>query len=162
MPARGARSSHAASVATAGHFFPRRFTRFAVSASSCGRLLSSLAATLNGVLQSEALGALLIDKSARIWRNCFAASCGSGGSRLILEKADLSPPWPRKPLRTSTTKDKMNAFSPGYVSQLKPLPKQAARPIGALNPPIPRDVHASIAAPVECRSERITRSNSKV
>lgn len=56
----------------------------------------------------------------------------------------------------------MNAFSPGYVSQLKPLPKQAARPIGALNPPIPRDVHASIAVPVECRSERITRSNSKV
>ena len=94
---------------------------------------SSLAATLNGVLQSEALGALLIDKSARIWRNCFAASCGSGGPRLILEKADLSPPWPRKPLRTSTTKDKMSAFSQGYVSQIKPLPKQAARPIDALN-----------------------------
>ena len=27
----------------------------------------------------------------------------------------------------------MNAFSQGYVSQIKPLPKQAARPIDALN-----------------------------
>lgn len=56
----------------------------------------------------------------------------------------------------------MNAFSRSYISQLKPLPKQATRPIGPLNPPRPRDPHASIAVPVECRSERITRSNSKV
>ena len=27
----------------------------------------------------------------------------------------------------------MNAFSPGYISQLRPLPRQAARPIDALN-----------------------------
>lgn len=56
----------------------------------------------------------------------------------------------------------MSPFSKSYISQLKPLPKQATRPIGELNPPRPRDPHASIAVPVECRQQRITRSNSKV
>ena len=43
------------------------------------------------------------------------------------------PPWPPNRFDYLLTKDKMNAFSPGYISQLRPLPRQAARPIDALN-----------------------------